>query len=1000
MKCVSLAFVVLCFCLLLSGLVQAQISFYQPLTFPDGSGPLFVADFNADGKKDILCYYACLNLGNGDGTFESVTSPAGGALAVADFNGDGKPDLLEERSNSQTFSVLLGNGDGTFQTPVITPTGGYLGLMAVGDLNGDGYADVLGGYGPVLYVFLSNGDGTFKPGIPNNLGSGLSGTISIADVNGDGKLDVVYNAYATQPEILVLLGNGDGTLQAPLISAALPPYFYASQTVVGDFNGDGKPDLLSTGGAYGLSPGAFLLLGNGDGTFQAPTAVLSNTGNFAAADVNGDGKLDLVFAATSSSYPTSEPVSQVYLGNGDGTFSAPTSYVSDFPISNSVLNSPDGVVAIADFNGDGKPDIASSGGILLGNGDGTFQGIPLTTLGDLSNQPSIAVLGDFEKNGKPDVAVLVYAQSAPYNLYILHNGGTGALSVLQTYALAAQGVKILIGDLNGDGNLDLVITESTPTAGYSVLMGNGDGSFQSPVFFSETQSTGYATLADVNKDNKLDLVELAGNGIGVLIGNGDGTFSSPTYYNAIGPWGQYLFTGDFNGDGNLDVVVPPPYQGSGTVILYGNGDGTFQPGVIPVNLNSYTATSTEDFRNNGRADLFNGSQVALNNGDGSFTFLPPVNYGGVYGGFLVSDINGDGEIDFLINKIQQQGQSGCQSGVELGNGDGTFGSLINVPASGCYPFTNLIADMNGDGKPDVVFFWGPSVGVLLNTSPAGLALSASAPSPAPVLAGNSATSTVTTIPIFGFNGAETLSCSGLPSGVSCAFNPASISSGSKTSTLTIATSPSTASGTYPVQIVGTAGSVTNSVTTSLVVQAAPPPPGFSVGFGAGANTSISITAGQTSSLSLQVVPTGSFSGMVSLSCAVTPAATAAPTCTLASSSVQVSTGKTRLVSLQIGTTAPIASGTAPSPYFPPGRAPLMWSFMFVASAWRWARKRKKFPMLAATTIVLAFVSLIGCGGSGSSSTHGQGTPAGTYTATVTATSGSISHNTVLQVTVQ
>jgi hypothetical protein len=239
-RCVSLAVVLLCVLVILSGQSQAQVSFFQPITFPDCPiGPLFVNDFNADGKLDILCAYGVLDLGNGDGTFKSVTPPPGGVLAVADFNHDGKPDLLEEKTNSDSFSVLLGNGDGTFQAPIDTPTGGTLGLMAAGDLNGDGYADVLGSYGSVLYVFLSNRDGTFKPGIPNNLGSGLSGTISIADVNGDGKLDVVYNASGgpAQPEIIVLLGNGDGTLQAPIISAGLPLYYLPSDTIVGDFNG-------------------------------------------------------------------------------------------------------------------------------------------------------------------------------------------------------------------------------------------------------------------------------------------------------------------------------------------------------------------------------------------------------------------------------------------------------------------------------------------------------------------------------------------------------------------------------------------------------------------------------------------------------------------------------------------------------------------------------------------------------------------------------------------
>ena len=103
MKCRSLAVVLLCVMFILSGPAQAQVSFFQPVTFPDCSGPLFVADFNQDSKPDLLCANGVLDLGNGDGTFKAGTPFPGSALAVADFNGDGKPDLLEEGTNS--FSV-------------------------------------------------------------------------------------------------------------------------------------------------------------------------------------------------------------------------------------------------------------------------------------------------------------------------------------------------------------------------------------------------------------------------------------------------------------------------------------------------------------------------------------------------------------------------------------------------------------------------------------------------------------------------------------------------------------------------------------------------------------------------------------------------------------------------------------------------------------------------------------------------------------------------------
>ena len=198
--------------------IGADSDFVFPASdFRRGSS-VFVADFNGDGKPDLLTSDGTMNLGNGDGTFK-VGTPVGlvAVDAVADFNGDGKPDLLVEEGIN-TYIVLLGNGDGTFQSPISTAIKVAF-LPAVADLNGDDQADVVEVYSGALYVFISNGDGTFKPGVAYSLGAPEPGECFIADFNGDGKPDVVVNAYGQE---LVFLGNGDGRFRRKRLLRAFP----------------------------------------------------------------------------------------------------------------------------------------------------------------------------------------------------------------------------------------------------------------------------------------------------------------------------------------------------------------------------------------------------------------------------------------------------------------------------------------------------------------------------------------------------------------------------------------------------------------------------------------------------------------------------------------------------------------------------------------------------------------------------------------------------------
>jgi hypothetical protein len=366
------------------------------------------------------------------------------ALALADLNGDGKPDMVVANEcisgvincNSESIGgvgVLLGNGDGTFQPAVSYNTGGTLVFsVAIGDVNGDGKPDIVatnlceaypcsGSTGGVS-VLLGNGDGTFQPAVSYSSGGFDASYIAIGDVNGDGKLDLVVSnicqsiaTCSTNGGVSVLIGNGDGTFQ-PAVSYSAGG-LNTSSVAIADLNGDGKLDLVVVNPcsiSYGCydGPGEVgVLLGNGDGTFQP--AVIYSSGDtdaewVAIGDLNGDGKPDLVVSNFFSTNGYSGEVS-VLFGNGNGTFQSPVQYNLDYnPVS----------VAIQDMNGDGIPDLVvqttcslpnsncGSGAVilLLGNGDGTFQP-PVTSYGTGGSiaLPSMIVIGDVNGDGKPDV---------------------------------------------------------------------------------------------------------------------------------------------------------------------------------------------------------------------------------------------------------------------------------------------------------------------------------------------------------------------------------------------------------------------------------------------------------------------------------------------------------------------------------------------------------------------------------------------------------------------
>ena len=570
-----------------------------------------LADFDGDGKVDLVAATSVPNgntkqeliaflRGRGDGSFEAarilnLTTPrsASSALLVnlvaVDLRGTGRLDIVGSNG-----LVLLNNGSGGFTQagwafPPPWSTTSWGPTLAVGDFNADGKLDVAVNNGVSVQIHLGRGDGGFDTGRAY-ASSDSVGYLTATDLDGDGHTDLwiglanggffggdqfgVNQGYA-------LMGRGDGSFAgAPAL-----PFVYNGHNLV-DLNGDRQLDGIGVNSDRSFTT----YLGDGRGGFTARatlvtsplvlgggTFALNDIDSYDLADIDADGKLDLVFlsrdfVARNSTVEFNSPGFLIARGDGQGGFARPTFVpapsfvpVGDFEAHLTLSN-----LRLADVNGDGKADLVYAYGSTAYN----------------TNQRSIGTavqLGNRDGTFQPPRLLPFYTRTDA-------NFSVDLTSTVQH-----------IVDLNGDGKPDLLLVTQTPTrdstlsgnlSDVQVALGAGDGSFAAPVtvsgpqivarYYGQSQPTPIV-VADMNGDGIADLVVLGSSGdynlqVAIALGKGDGSFKPPnrTTFGAQALGGeQQLAVADFNGDGKPDVLLANPFGGSG--IAFGGGDGTLVP---------------------------------------------------------------------------------------------------------------------------------------------------------------------------------------------------------------------------------------------------------------------------------------------------------------------------------------------------------------------------------------------------------------------------------------
>lgn len=674
---------------------------------------LVAFDANGDGLPDIVSSNSgssniALYLNSASGFLPKTSLPTTSgtsryAISSGDFNGDGNTDIVYGSTFGGTgIYIQLSNGAGGFsaESGKSLPSGGYAASIVTADLNGDGKLDAAVA-DPALHkahVYWGNGTGGFT-GYTSFVAGTSPKRLAIVDWNKDSLLDIAVTNTGSN-DVTILFGDGIGgfpTSQA--IAVGTTPLGIR----VADLDNDGNSDLIVANSASAAT-GVTIVFGDGlGGVLRTSTLSLNQGGlDVSIADFNNDGFLDIVAISVGNH---SAFVYQVFAGNGAGVF-------TQIGLARAgVLYSLIDKIAVADFNGDGNLDLAiagvSSGSpsnyyvipIIYGDGTGHFSTNPTVTVG---TNPTRVGIDDFNHDGKSDALVINNGAST---VSVFLGNGLGQLTSSQTISVGTQPSGYTTGDFNRDGKQDFIISNSG-SANISIAFGNGDGTFITPVTnMAVTATPGDICQADFNKDGKLDIAVASSGGGGTLktyFGNGSGVFAVSSTTSLSGTPYQ-MFCIDLNKDANVDVVLA---VGQNIAVVLNDGSGGFA--AAPTNVLTGAGVyrysiAVGDFNSDGNLDLlgtryYNGA-IDRYLGDGTGNFVVS---GSIYTHFDVTqlatgDFNGDGKIDLMVGN-----PNGGHISIHYGDGVSGFGGGQSSWISGNGLGRPGFGDLNGDGKIDIV----------------------------------------------------------------------------------------------------------------------------------------------------------------------------------------------------------------------------------------------------------------------------------------------------------